>query len=771
MNGFLMSRWVYLSQVIACTFVLIVVTGSKMYPMIRAESDQNSKTTDEILRGYQRRKRILKSVDSNIPFKSENEQEACFMCGDVYDDTLHVRIPMSTYYQCHKNCCLTIGSSCTPLFVASPNAVRCPWCFQNRTSETYLQVHRAIAQRDALEVLQVLHLNGTSINEPDDEGFMPIHTAAAHGRLDVIEYLQSEYNASLNQTARDGTTVFHVALQYNQPDVVKMIASKHPEVLKERFAGGTRPIHYAANNEQWELVKWMIEQDGEQLNAEDSDGRRPIHYAAQAGRLEVVKWMVELDREQLNAEDSRGERPIHYAANNEQWELVKWMIEQDREQLNAEDSDGRRPIHYAAQAGRLEVVKWMVELDREQLNAQGSDGRLPIHDAANSEQWELVKWMIEQDGEQLNAEDSAGRRPIDFAEQAGQWELVKWMVELDGEQLNAEDSGGRQPIDFAVQNEHKDTVDLLAEAGSQLVHVLNTQVQSPRDLMSQNGASGGEPAQGIESIVELPEPTREDLAASEEDRRSTLPCVLYNETGLTPLHQAVLEDDAENIASLITNEALINARDLVQGLTPLEMAFEQEKWCALLALTSAIYPDRLTHDGNFTQILDGQGSSPISAPDHAYGSISLINLIDAIDRRNYQYLAWAVEQPELQPLLNEYTERGMTLLQEAVVANLPELVDALLALGADPMIPDLVIGNTSLEIAIEQEHVELANKIRISEKKLKQAEQTRLANSTMIEQVGANTPQNQTINQTSPTLGQDGALAFDRIPFQHDSDY
>lgn len=94
-----------------------------------------------------------------------------------------------------------------------------------------------------------------------------------------------------------------------------------------------------------------------------------------------------------------------------------------------------------------------------------------------------------------------------------------------------------------------------------------------------------------------------------------------------------------------------------------------------------------------------------------YKPIYMDLIINAIELQEEDWLDWVVKQPEIQLFLNEFTESGMTLLQEAAVYNLLIFTENLLNLGANPNIRDLVLGKTAYELAMEQEFFDVANLI------------------------------------------------------------
>ncbi|CAH2277955.1 phosphatase 1 regulatory subunit 12A isoform X3 [Pelobates cultripes] len=159
--------------------------------------------------------------------------------------------------------------------------------------------------------------NGASINQPDNEGWIPLHAASSCGYLDIAEYLISR-GANVGAVNSEGDTPLDIAEEEPMQELLKNeinrqgidveAARKEEERIMLRDArqwlnsgnindvrhsksGGTA-LHVAAAKGYTEVLKLLI-QAGYDVNIKDFDGWTPLHAAAHWGKEEACRILVE----------------------------------------------------------------------------------------------------------------------------------------------------------------------------------------------------------------------------------------------------------------------------------------------------------------------------------------------------------------------------------------------------------------------------------------------------------------------------------------------
>ncbi|XP_061310682.1 protein phosphatase 1 regulatory subunit 12A isoform X2 [Pezoporus flaviventris] len=179
---------------------------------------------------------------------------------------------------------------------------------------------------DNVDMVKFLVENGANINQPDNEGWIPLHAAASCGYLDIAEYLISQ-GAHVGAVNSEGDTPLDIAeeeameeLLQNEVnrqgvdieaarkeeervmlrDARQWLNSGHISDVRHAKSGGTA-LHVAAAKGYTEVLKLLI-QARYDVNIKDYDGWTPLHAAAHWGKEEACRILVEnlCDMEAVN---------------------------------------------------------------------------------------------------------------------------------------------------------------------------------------------------------------------------------------------------------------------------------------------------------------------------------------------------------------------------------------------------------------------------------------------------------------------------------------
>uniref|UniRef100_A0A452IWI4 Protein phosphatase 1 regulatory subunit n=1 Tax=Gopherus agassizii TaxID=38772 RepID=A0A452IWI4_9SAUR len=202
--------------------------------------------------------------------------------------------------------------------------------YSNRRKKTSVLVYLCSTNKGEYVVIHAmvkfLVENGANINQPDNEGWIPLHAASSCGYLDIAEYLISQ-GAHVGAVNSEGDTPLDIAEEeameellqneVNRQGVDIEAARKEEERIMLRDArqwlnsgrindvrhaksGGTA-LHVAAAKGYTEVLKLLI-QAGYDVNIKDYDGWTPLHAAAHWGKEEACRILVEnlCDTETVN---------------------------------------------------------------------------------------------------------------------------------------------------------------------------------------------------------------------------------------------------------------------------------------------------------------------------------------------------------------------------------------------------------------------------------------------------------------------------------------
>ncbi|KAL6029977.1 hypothetical protein STEG23_013039, partial [Scotinomys teguina] len=170
---------------------------------------------------------------------------------------------------------------------------------------------------DNVDMVKFLVENGANINQPDNEGWIPLHAAASCGYLDIAEFLIGQ-GAHVGAVNSEGDTPLDIAeeeameeLLQNEVnrqgvdieaarkeeerimlrDARQWLNSGHISDVRHAKSGGTA-LHVAAAKGYTEVLKLLI-QAGYDVNIKDYDGWTPLHAAAHWGKEEACRILVD----------------------------------------------------------------------------------------------------------------------------------------------------------------------------------------------------------------------------------------------------------------------------------------------------------------------------------------------------------------------------------------------------------------------------------------------------------------------------------------------
>ena len=105
------------------------------------------------------------------------------------------------------------------------------------------EIHDAAKSGDLEKVMALLKDNPNLVSSKDDNGWTPLHRAAALGHKDAVALLLAS-KAETNARDNDGETLLHFAAELGHADVVELLLANKAEVNAKNKNGNT-PLHAA----------------------------------------------------------------------------------------------------------------------------------------------------------------------------------------------------------------------------------------------------------------------------------------------------------------------------------------------------------------------------------------------------------------------------------------------------------------------------------------------------------------------------------------------
>ena len=354
-------------------------------------------------------------------------------------------------------------------------------------------------------VIRLMNSKHTDINSPNRDGKTPLHMAALHGHIDVIEVLlakdaKSGQEIRVNQEDRDGNLPLHLAAKENHLEAVKMLVDGGNANVNARNKLGETPLLLAARAGHIAVVNYfLLQRISAEINTACCDQWTPLHSAVYAGHDEVVASLTRQRHLVVNTFDVHkmsspliasvelcGKLPAPNSPDNTGRSNCSSVIEKRDvarkimtsllvrgADVRSIDSNGQTALHRAAKYCRKDIVelllnpKYIVEktayhgsthttrgsvVDNPVLHIHDADGRTPLHVATAHNSVAIIPLLVKKS----RSVDQNGDTALHLACRLGFREAVEilpgnWLANKEG--LTA--------LDVAVESDRYDIAEYL----------------------------------------------------------------------------------------------------------------------------------------------------------------------------------------------------------------------------------------------------------------------------------------------------------------------
>lgn len=173
------------------------------------------------------------------------------------------------------------------------------------------EIHEAVKNNDLAKVRSLIKDNPDLVFSKDEDGFTPLHLAAANGYKEMAELLIA------NRRQREGQHSKYSATSGSRSggdhaDLLEVLVA-HKADVNAADANGLTPLHYATLADNGKAVKRLLTH-GARPNVKDKvDGNTPLIIATGKGYKDVAEILL-LNGADANVADKKG-TPLAWATH------------------------------------------------------------------------------------------------------------------------------------------------------------------------------------------------------------------------------------------------------------------------------------------------------------------------------------------------------------------------------------------------------------------------------------------------------------------------
>ncbi|XP_040567724.1 ankyrin repeat domain-containing protein 16 isoform X2 [Lepeophtheirus salmonis] len=231
-----------------------------------------------------------------------------------------------------------------------------------------------------LKVIQILVEDGNAdLSRINKDGWTPFHLIIREGDFDAMKYIISQKSDAWKTRSHNGRTPLHTAALHGHLRLIERLV--HCYEFEEEDSTGSTPIMEAIRGGHLDVVKLLCYNDLIDTKTFDKMGRNYFMVAAFVGNWEILKYFALLidPTSEFSKKSSKGGMTVlHWAANGGQSLTLEYLVGVVKsEVIQTKDDNGRTPLDHAIVSGSLESVKVIINaLLPEALDIQDLMNRL-----------------------------------------------------------------------------------------------------------------------------------------------------------------------------------------------------------------------------------------------------------------------------------------------------------------------------------------------------------------------------------------------------------
>ncbi|XP_072284177.1 ankyrin repeat and SOCS box protein 2 isoform X2 [Pyxicephalus adspersus] len=318
------------------------------------------------------------------------------------------------------------------------------------------------------EGLNNIMKSGKRLNEPNKDGWLPLHEAAYYGSLGCLKILLKEYPATIDQRTLQEETALYFAVIRGHLDCLHHLLEygAEPDIVNK---SRETPLYKACERKNTDTVQMLVNFRAD-INHRCNQGWTALHEAVARNALDIIDILVK-GGAKIEAMNCYGITPLFVAAQSGQLEALRYIVKCGAD-INTQANDSATALFEASKNGHDHIVEFLLSQGAD-ANKPNKDGYLPIHIASKKRDNDEIVSMLIPVTSRTRVKRS-GISPLHIAAERNNDDILEELIDA-GYDVNSTLSHDRArlyedrrstPLYFSVMNNNIYATRLLLEAGA-----------------------------------------------------------------------------------------------------------------------------------------------------------------------------------------------------------------------------------------------------------------------------------------------------------------